>query len=136
MLTNNSWLREASRFRDANQERLQRLLERLKSRAESSRIVVEGKRDGFALQSLGVLKNLFILNKENKWRSLYEAAEMIAMTHKSALLMFDADKKGRQLSRAFKGYLQMNGVRADTRTGELILKNARVRHVEELRPAE
>ncbi|MBI2040919.1 MAG: hypothetical protein HYT16_02335 [DPANN group archaeon] len=135
MLTNNSWLRETSRLRDANQERLQGLLEGLKTKAESSRIVVEGKRDAHALQSLGVL-NLFILNKENKWRSLYEAAEMIAMTHKSALLMFDADKKGRQLSRTFKGYLQMNGVKTDTKIGELILKNARVRHVEELKLAE
>jgi len=113
----------------SQEQRLVRLLEKLAAECMQSAIIVEGKKDAAALSAVGVdsgflEKTIIILNRKNSRKSLYETAELIAMEHKKTLLMFDADRKGLQLSRLFKGYLQQNGVRANTALGKTILKVA------------
>jgi 5S rRNA maturation endonuclease (ribonuclease M5) len=110
-------------------EALKALLEKLGHRAREASLVVEGKKDLAALKKLGIKADFFIINKG---KSLYESAEMIAKAHDKSLLCFDADKKGKELRRVFKDYLQKNGVKVDTKLGEQLLKSRNCRRFEEL----
>jgi|GEM_PF-3359655 len=128
-------------------------IQKLNRDCSDSVVVVEGKNDFLALRSLlradsmaklllqfSVAQEIpeefpavFILNK-GKQRSLYETAEFLSSRHGSALLLLDADKKGIELRRKMKSYLQSFGVRV--REEEKLLRIARVRTVEDLSSAE
>ncbi len=125
--------------------KLIRLLETL--RDSNATVIVEGKNDALALRDFAAdflqlnnknsqseFLNVGVCqHKTNNGKSLYETAEMFAMKNKKAILMFDADRKGLQLGRLFKTYLQQNGVCVNDKIGRDILKAAKVRHVEHLR---
>lgn len=110
-------------------EAFKALLVKLNDKARGASLVIEGKKDLATLKRLGVKADFFIINKG---KSLYESAEMLAKTHDKSLLLLDADRKGKELKRVFKGYLQKNGVQVDTRIGSLLLKTANCRCIEEL----
>jgi 5S rRNA maturation endonuclease (ribonuclease M5) len=111
-----------------NYEALKRHLEKLQNASNSAIIIVEGKRDVAALKPL-LKANFFVINKGIK-RSLYETAEHIASKYRSAILLLDADKKGKELKRKMRSYLSLHGVRVHVE--QKLLKLAHVRNVEDL----
>ena len=112
----------------STRDALKGIVEKLNSKAATAVFVVEGKNDLVALKRL-VDADFFLLN-HNK-RSLYESAENIASNYKEAVLMLDADKKGIELKKKMKSYLQQNGVRVYVETK--LLELVHCRNVENLR---
>src|SRR3990172_12683320 len=93
--------------------------------------VLKAKND--VLEIRGILKpDFFIINKYK--RSLYETAEVLSSRYGSALLLLDSDRKGKELRKKMKSYLQMHGV--SVQEEEKLLRLARVRAVEDLSSAE
>ena len=111
-----------------NYEALKLHLRKLQNTCSNAVVLVEGKRDVAALKPL-LNANFFTLNEGVK-RSLYETAEHIASKYGSAILLLDADKKGKELRKKMSSYLRSHGVRV--RTEEKLLKLAKVRNVEDL----
>ena len=102
-------------------------LERIKSR--NYLIIVEGKKDKFALEELG-LKNIFVLHEKGK--SLYERVEEIFVLKKEVVfILTDLDKKGRRLYLSIKRILSENGVRLNDSLRYLLYKLG-ITHVEGL----
>jgi len=106
------------------------LLDKLNEKAQTAILVVEGKQDAATLKSL-VDADFFLL--QDKRKSLYECAEQIAAKYKKAILLLDADPKGRQLTRKMKGYLQQLGVAVDSSLGLKLMKAAKCRTIQGLR---
>ena len=79
-------------------------------------------------------KKKISLSNKGKKRSLYETAEFLSSKHNNALLLLDCDKKGMELRRKMKSYLQMHGVRV--KTEEKLLRLTHVRSVEDISSAE
>ena len=96
--------------------------------SEDTVVVVEGKKDVEALKTI-LEADFFILNKGKK-RSLYETAEVLAEKYSNAILLLDADPKGKELRRKMKSYLQMHGT--SVVEDEKLLRLARVRTIESL----
>jgi 5S rRNA maturation endonuclease (ribonuclease M5) len=111
-----------------NYEALKLHLKKLQGACNDTIIIVEGKHDIAALRPL-LDANFFTLNEGIK-RSLYETAEHIASNYGSAILLLDADKKGKELRKKMSSYLRSHGVRVLVE--EKLLKLARVRNVEDL----
>ncbi|MEM2874145.1 MAG: hypothetical protein QW063_01705 [Candidatus Nanoarchaeia archaeon] len=111
-------------------EALQSHLKKLNNRAFriNAVVVVEGKKDVKALKPI-LGASFFILNNGTK-RSLYESAEVLASRYKSAILLLDTDKKGKELRKKMKSYLQLFGTKVYEE--RKLLKLARARTVEDL----
>ncbi|MBS3064206.1 MAG: hypothetical protein J4472_00125 [DPANN group archaeon] len=114
---------------DHHHSEIRSLLDKLAQR-ERSVLIVEGKRDSFALKQL--LPGAEIFSLSNQKRSLYESAEHIASNFNEAILMLDADQKGKELSKKMVTYLQSLGVKV-SKDGEKLLKLANRRHIQDLR---
>lgn len=133
-----------------NCEALKLHLKKLQDACNDSVIIVEGKHDVAALKPLlnanseeicsdanflglknseGRIFSVFAINEGTK-RSLYETAEHIASRYRSAILLLDADKKGKELRKKMSSYLRSHGVRVLVE--EKLLKLAQVRNVEGL----
>jgi len=112
-------------------EPIRGLLEKLNETAKSGAVlVVEGKQDAAALKPL-VNADFFLL--QDKGKSLYESAEQIAALTERAILLLDADHKGRQLATKMTTYLRNNGVAVDNSIGQRLLKAARQRTIQGLK---
>src|SRR3989344_5987120 len=114
---------------DHHRSEIRGLLDKL-AQKEQSVLIVEGKRDSFALKRL--LPGAEIFSLADQKRSLYESAEHIASNFNEALLMLDADQKGKDLSKRMITYLQMHGIKIN-RGGEKLLKLTNRHHIEDLR---
>ena len=114
---------------DHHHSEIRSLLDKLAQR-ERSVLIVEGKRDSFALKRL--LPGAEIFSLADQKRSLYESAEHIASNFNEAILMLDADQKGKELSKKMVTYLQSLGVKV-SKDGEKLLKLANRRHIQDLR---
>ena len=114
---------------DHHRSEIRGLLDKL-AQKEQSVLIVEGKRDSFALKQL--LPGAEIFSLSNQKRSLYESAEHIASNFNEAILMLDADQKGKELSKKMVTYLQSLGVKV-SKDGEKLLKLANRRHIQDLR---
>jgi len=113
---------------DHHRSEIRGLLDKL-AQKEQSVLIVEGKRDSFALKRL--LPGAEIFSLADQKRSLYESAEHIASNFNEAILMLDADQKGKELSKKMITYLQSLGVKVN-KGGEKLLKLANRRHIEDL----
>ena len=114
----------------SEKEALRKLLEKLNEKARTAILVVEGKKDAAALEPL-VDADFFLLQDIKK--SLYESAEKIAATRKEAILLLDADPKGKELTRKMTSYLRQNGVSVDSKIGLKLLKTAKCRTIQGLK---
>ena len=110
-----------------NCEALKLHLKKLQNACNDGVVIVEGKHDVAALKSL-LNADFFTINGTK--RSLYETAEHIASKYRSAILLLDADKKGKELRGKMSSYLRSHGVRVLVE--EKLLKLAKVRNVEGL----
>lgn len=115
-----------------NEEALRSHIIKLNNRLafEKTIVVVEGKNDLLALKPI-LKADFFVLNKSHK--SLYETAEQIASKYRSAILLLDADAKGKELRAKMSPYLQSHGIHVLVE--DKLLKLAKVRCVEDLRSA-
>lgn len=86
-------------------------------------IVVEGKKDKRALESLGV-SEVYILKKP-----LFAAAEEIAGMSKDVVILTDLDRTGKRIYAKLNSDLQSLGVRIDNRLREELFKT-KVRQIE------
>jgi len=88
-------------------------------------VVVEGKKDKFALEHFGI-SNIIILN-----RPLYQIVEDIVSKAKVVVLLTDLDVEGRKLYSDLNSNLQKFGVKIDNRLRKCLLRSP-LRHVEGL----
>lgn len=93
-------------------------------------VVVEGKKDRFALEELG-FPMIFVLNEDGK--SLYEKIEEIEgiAGRKRVCILTDFDKKGRQLYLLLKRELGAKRVKMDNSFRGVLLKS-HISHIEGL----
>ena len=86
-------------------------------------IIVEGKKDKAALESLGI-KNIFVLNGP-----LYKNIEEISK-HKEVVILTDLDKEGRKLFSRLNSRLQERGIKVDNSFREFLFKETKLRQIE------
>lgn len=96
------------------QEKLERLLARLAEEAAKGKpIVVEGKKDAFALKELGV--NGAVVTVKTGGKSFLEAsAEIERLGVGAVILLLDFDRRGKEGTARLKRDLERAKVRADT----------------------
>jgi len=114
--------------RAREKEELNSLLREIREKARESLIIIEGKKDRTALESLGIRNKFFLLSGQRN--SLYESAEKIARTYRKVLLFLDLDEKGRKLAKTMKSYLSSLGVKADDLLAKSLLRLADTQFVE------
>ncbi|MBD3312990.1 toprim domain-containing protein [Candidatus Woesearchaeota archaeon] len=90
-------------------------------------VLVEGKKDKAALESLGI-SNIITLKKP-----LYLVVEKIASEHNLVIILTDFDKKGKELYGKLKKDLLKHGVRIDNQFREFLQKNTQISHIEGIR---
>ncbi len=95
---------------EAVRDDLERVLEDLIEKNRSVPIIVEGEYDRRALQELGVLGEIRVLNRGN---SILALCEDIAREHREAIILTDWDVRGGRLARNLRDGLTANGVRYD-----------------------
>lgn len=105
-------------------------LAKLREKAHTAILLVEGEKDKRALRSWGISGEVFLLNKYK--RSLRECAEQISKKSKNVILLFDNDTKGRELARKMKIHLRSLGVNVDEKIGIRLLSLAKSTTVEGL----
>ena len=93
-------------------------------KAGDSVIIVEGKKDKVALESLG-LENVMTLAKP-----LYMVIEEVASKFKRAVILTDLDKEGRLLYGKLSSGLQRHGVIVDNSLRNFLLKSTKLRQIE------
>jgi len=109
---------------------IRELIEKLKEKAKTAILVVEGKQDAEALAPL-VNADFFLLQDASK--SLFEVAEYLAASNKEILLLLDADKKGKELTKKLASLLRQHGASVDANFGLKLLKIARRRTIQGLK---
>jgi 5S rRNA maturation endonuclease (ribonuclease M5) len=87
-------------------------------------IIVEGKKDKIALNSLGI-KNIITINKP-----LYKLTEEISSKTKECIILTDLDKEGKRLYHKLKHDLQKQGVIIDNKFREFLFKNTKLSNIE------
>jgi len=100
-------------------------IKKLKEASKEKVILVEGVKDKRALASLGV-ENIIIL----KGRALFEVVEGIVKSGKECIILFDLDKKGRELFGRVNSRLQHFGVKVDNKFREFLFKETKLRQIE------
>jgi len=108
-------------------------LENLKKQIKKSQnylFIVEGKKDKYALEKLG-LKNIFIINESGK--SIYEKIEELEekTNQRKICILTDFDKKGKKLYLLLKSELSKRKVKLDNSLRGALLKS-KVSHIEGL----
>ncbi|GEM_PF-1303675 len=109
-------------------ERVLELLEELREDALHSPVLVEGRRDELALRSLGVEAEFIWVSNHTPW---YELCEEISRSHRRVIMMLDADRAGKAMSRRLKHHLSQMGVQVVERH-MLLLKLLDTHQVEHL----
>ena len=90
-------------------------------------IVVEGKKDKFALNSLNI-KNIFVLNN----KPLYQVVEEVADISKDVVILTDLDSEGKKLYSILQTDLQKNGVKVDKVFREFLIRNTKLVCIESI----
>ena len=99
------------------------LIEELKQ--NNTMIVVEGKKDDFALQELG-LKNIIELSK----KPLFAVVEQISDSCRECVILTDLDKKGKELYGKLSSDLQLRGVRINNKLRNFLFRKTKIRQIE------
>ncbi len=87
-------------------------------------IIVEGKKDKLALETLGI-KNILTLNKP-----LFSVIELVAESYKECIILSDLDKEGKKIYSVLKKDLQRHGVKIDTVFREFLFKKTKITNIE------
>ncbi|MFO8016590.1 MAG: toprim domain-containing protein [Candidatus Woesearchaeota archaeon] len=118
--------REKDREKEKKREKEQ-IRDWLRDLRESGKtIIVEGRKDKEALESLGV-NRIMTLKKP-----LYAVAEDVSEKASECVILTDFDSKGREIYGRLKKHLERDGIRVDRHFREFLQKNTRVSHIEGL----
>ena len=90
-------------------------------------ILVEGKKDRAALNSLGIT-NIIIINKP-----LFEIVEIIADSVKECILLTDLDPEGRKMYSYISRNLKRKGIKIDDKYRIYLYRNTKLRNIEGIR---
>lgn len=90
-------------------------------------IVVEGKKDARALQTLGIT-NVVMLYK----KPLFQIIEEISQRSTAVIILTDFDAEGKHLYGILNSELQRHGVQVDRQFREFLQKNTHLSHIEGL----
>jgi len=96
-------------------------------RLKGCMVVVEGKNDRKALESLGV-SGIIELSK----KPIYAIIEDVVESGKRCAILTDLDKKGKELYGKINSGLQRFGVRVDNSFREFLFRETKVRQIEGL----
>jgi len=91
-------------------EDLDRVLDDLIEKNRTAPIIVEGAYDRRALEQLGVLGDIRVLNRGN---SVLALCETIAREYREAIILTDWDVRGGRIARHLRDALTASGVRYD-----------------------
>lgn len=108
-----------------NTEQIEEWIEKLRNSEKA--VIVEGKKDKYALESFGI-KNVFMLNK----KPIYEMVEEVSALYERCVILTDLDKEGKKLYGKLSSALQHHGVEIDNYFREFLLKNTKIRQIEGL----
>jgi len=100
----------------------------LKKDSKEKLILVEGKKDKKALTMLGIKPEAVIILKG---RALFEVVEEIVTYGKECIILFDLDKKGKELYAEISRLLRDFGVKIDDRYRNFLFKT-KLRQIEGL----
>jgi len=89
-------------------DRLEKVLEDLRTENQHIPVLVEGKRDVAALRALGITGEIIMVNEG---KTIIALCEEIASKHEEVILLLDWDRKGKELTERFKRNLTTVGVR-------------------------
>ena len=92
-------------------EAIESILERLRKENEDTPIIVEGRRDEESLRALGFTGEIIQINRG---KGIVATCEGLAGTER-VILLFDWDRKGAELTKAFGDALRQEGIEYDTR---------------------
>ncbi|MBW2970670.1 toprim domain-containing protein [Candidatus Woesearchaeota archaeon] len=87
-------------------------------------IVVEGKKDKAALESLGVTNIRCLSNP------LFQEVEDIVKEHKKVIILTDLDKEGKKIYGRLRKDFNRFGVDVDNKFREWLFKNTKLRQIE------
>ena len=90
-------------------------------------VIVEGKKDRAALESIGVRK-IIELNK----RPLYEVVEEVANAGRQAVILTDLDRTGKLLFGKLNSALSQHGVEVDNYFREFLFRHTKLTQIEGL----
>jgi 5S rRNA maturation endonuclease (ribonuclease M5) len=93
-------------------EALEALVEKLLDASQEIPIVVEGKKDSRALETLGISHNVVELNAG---LSILSFCERLALKHREVIVLTDWDRKGGRLFRQLADSFKSLGVAVDGR---------------------
>ncbi len=85
-------------LKDDDRESVLRLIDSISDLDRSEAILVEGKNDRRALQSLGVRSDICLINNG---KSTVESAELFARKYSKIIILTDWDRTGGRLAKAF-----------------------------------
>ncbi len=91
-------------------EDLERVLDDLIEKNRSVPVIVEGEYDRRALEQLGVVGDIRVLNRGN---SVLALCESIARQYREAIILTDWDVRGGRIARHLRDALTATGVRYD-----------------------
>jgi len=93
-------------------------------------IIVEGKKDKLALESLGCNK---VITLNGSKAGLYNIIEKLPSNCKEAVILTDLDRKGKQLYHRIKKILTVNKIKVDDRFRIYLFKETKIRQIEGLK---
>jgi len=96
-----------------------------KVRNSNTLVIVEGKKDRFALEKLGI-NNIIKLSK----KPLFQIVEEISNSNKECIILTDLDKKGKDLYGKLNSNLQKNGVKVNNKLREFLFQHTKLRQIE------
>jgi len=90
-------------------------------------VIVEGKKDKKALQSLGI-KNIIELSG----KPLFVIIENVSQQNEACIILTDLDRKGKELYGKLNSGLKSLGVKVDNRFRNFLFKKTKIRQIEGL----
>lgn len=96
-----------------------------KLRSSKKLIIVEGKKDKFALERLGI-KNVISISR----KPLYSFIDLI--NAKEVIILTDLDRTGKKLYSVLKHNLQAKGIKIDNYFREYLFKKSKITQIEGL----
>src|SRR3989344_2969046 len=88
-------------------------------------VIVEGKKDRNALESLGI-SNIVELSK----KPLFQIVEEIASSNDECIILTDLDKKGKEIYGKLNSNLQKHGVKVNNKFREFLFRHTKLRQIE------
>ncbi len=101
-------------LRESELDKFRQWVEHLRIKSEEIPIIAESEREKRVLKDMKI-KNIVVISKP-----LSDFAEKIAKKTKECIMLFDVDKRGRDLYKEVKSELEFQGVKIDQRFQQFI----------------